>query len=79
MNAQVVSKENNVVKFTFQVGPEKFEEGMKYAKEIEKMFNIRCTEFKQENKLNFGVYYTPAESLCGTALRKFKKDFSEFF
>lgn len=54
------------------------EEGMKYAKEIEKMFNIRCTEFKQENKLNFGVYYTPAESLCGTALRKFKKDFPEF-
>lgn len=31
MNAQVVSKENSVVKFTFQVGPEKLEEGMKFA------------------------------------------------
>ncbi|MGL4792009.1 MAG: trigger factor [Anaerotignaceae bacterium] len=31
MNAQVISKENNVVKFTFQVGPEKLEEGMKFA------------------------------------------------
>lgn len=53
-------------------------EGMKYAKEIEKMFNVRCGEFKQEYNLNFGVYYTPAESLCGTAMRKFKKDFPEF-
>ena len=53
-------------------------EGMYYAKEIEKMYNIRCSEFKQDYKLNFGVYYTPAESLCGTALRKFKKDFPEF-
>ena len=52
--------------------------GMEYAKQIEKMFNVRCGEFKQEYKLNFGVYYTPAESLCGTALRKFKKDFPEF-
>ncbi len=34
--AQVVSKENNTVKFTFQVGPEKFEEGMKYAYEKNK-------------------------------------------
>ena len=31
MNAQVISKENNVVKFSFQVGAEKLEEGMKYA------------------------------------------------
>lgn len=54
------------------------EQGMKYAKEIEKMFNVRCGEFKKEYKLNFGVYYTPAESLCGTALRKFKKDFPDF-
>lgn len=52
--------------------------GMEYAKQIEKMFNVRCGEFKQEYKLNFGVYYTPAESLCGTAMRKFKKDFPEF-
>ena len=54
------------------------EEGMKYAIEIEKLFNQRCAEFKKEYKLNFGVYYTPAESLCGTAMRKFKKAFPEF-
>jgi len=54
------------------------EKGMEYAKEIEKLYNTRTAEFKKEYKLNFGVYYTPAESLCGTALRKFKKDFPEF-
>jgi ribonucleoside-triphosphate reductase len=54
------------------------EEGMKYAKEIEKMFNVRCGEFKQEYKLNFGVYYTPAENLCYTSFKKFCKMFPEF-
>ena len=46
MNAQVVSKENNVVKFTFQVGPEKFEEGMKYAYEKNKK-HISMPGFRQ--------------------------------
>lgn len=31
MDAKIVSNENNVVKFTFKVGPEKFEEGIKFA------------------------------------------------
>ena len=31
MNAKVISKEKNTVKFTFNVSAEKFEEGMKYA------------------------------------------------
>jgi len=31
MNAQLVSKEKNVVKFTFEVGPEKLEEGLVFA------------------------------------------------
>lgn len=35
------------------------EEGMKLAKRIEQLFKNRCAEFKQEYKLNFGVYYTP--------------------
>lgn len=35
------------------------EEGMTLAKEIESLFNKRCAEFKQQYKLNFGVYYTP--------------------
>ena len=48
------------------------EEGMELAKRIEQLFKDRCAEFKQEYKLNFGVYYTPAESLCYTAMNKFK-------
>ena len=51
------------------------EEGMKLAKRIEQLFKDRCAEFKQEYKLNFGVYYTPAENLCYTAMNKFKEDF----
>ena len=54
------------------------EVGMKYAKEIEQLWLDRTGEFKKEYKLNFGVYYTPAESLCGRALRKFRKAFPEF-
>ena len=46
--------------------------GMELAKRIEQLFKDRCAEFKQEYKLNFGVYYTPAENLCYTAMKKFK-------
>ena len=53
------------------------EEGMKLAKRIEQLFKNRCAEFKQTYKLNFGVYYTPAENLCYTAMKKFKEDFGE--
>ena len=48
------------------------EKGMELAKRIEALFKKRCTEFKEEYKLNFGVYYTPAENLCHTALKKFR-------
>ena len=47
-------------------------EGMELAKIIEQLFKDRCAEFKQNCHLNFGVYYTPAESLCHTALEKFR-------
>ena len=47
-------------------------EGMIVAKEIEELFANRCAEFKEEYKLNFGVYYTPAENLCYTAMKAFK-------
>lgn len=53
------------------------EEGMELAKQIEALFQKRCKEFKQEYKLNFGVYYTPAENLCYTAMKKFKTKFGE--
>ena len=48
------------------------EEGMVLAKEIYSLFNKRCKEFKEKYKLNFGVYNTPAENLCFTAMKKFK-------
>ena len=48
------------------------DEGMALAKRIEQLFKDRCAQFKQEYKLNFGVYYTPAENLCYTALKKFR-------
>ena len=48
------------------------EKGMELAKRIEALFKKRCAEFKEEYKLNFGVYYTPAENLCHTALKKFR-------
>ena len=46
--------------------------GMRLAKRIEQLFKDRCAEFKKKYKLNFGVYYTPAENLCYTALKKFR-------
>ena len=35
------------------------EKGMELAKKIEALFKKRCAEFKEEYKLNIGVYYTP--------------------
>ncbi len=46
--------------------------GMSLAKKIEQMFKDRCAAYKELYKLNFGVYYTPAENLCYTAMTKFK-------
>ena len=53
------------------------EEGMELAKRIEQLFKDRCAEFKKEYHLNIGVYYTPAENLCHTAMKKFKKAYGE--
>ena len=50
-------------------------EGMDLAKQIYKLFKERCAEFKEKYKLNFGVYMTPAENLCYTAMAKFKKKY----
>ena len=51
------------------------EKGMALAKEIEQLFKDRCAQFKQEEHLNFGVYFTPAENLSYTAMQKFKKEY----
>lgn len=49
--------------------------GMLLAKKIEGLFAKKCAEFKETHKLNFGVYYTPAENLCYTAMTKFREEY----
>ena len=51
------------------------ERGMILAKRIEELFKNKCIEYKKLYKLNFGVYYTPAESLCYTSVKKFQKEY----
>ena len=51
--------------------------GMALAKRIEQLFQKRCKEFKEKYKLNFGVYYTPAENLCYTAMQKFRAKYGK--
>ena len=51
--------------------------GMELAKKIEGLFNEKCAKFKKELKINFGVYLTPAENLCHTAMKKFKEKYGE--
>jgi ribonucleoside-triphosphate reductase len=62
------------------------DKGMELAKKIEKLFNTRCDEFKHELHkdpdgyeyyLNFGVYFTPAESLSYTSMKKFQKKYGK--
>lgn len=50
-------------------------EGMLLAKRIEELFSKRCKQFKEEEHLNFAVYYTPAEGLSHTALKKFREKY----
>ena len=52
-------------------------EGMEVAKQIYQLFKNKCTEFKEKYSLNFGVYMTPAENLCYTAMKKFKEKYGE--
>lgn len=52
-------------------------DGMELAKRVEGLFKQRCDEFKQQYKLNFGVYFTPAENLCYTSMQKFKAKYGE--
>lgn len=49
--------------------------GMEIAKKIEQLFKDKCAEYKKKYSLNFGVYYTPAENLCYTAMQKFKEKY----
>lgn len=51
------------------------ERGMELAHKIESLFKTRCSEFKYMYNLNFGVYFTPSENLCFTAMNKFKEEY----
>lgn len=51
------------------------ERGMELAIQIETLFKKKCDGYKEQYKLNFGVYYTPAESLCHTAMALFRKKY----
>lgn len=53
------------------------EKGMELAKQIEQLFKDKCANFKEKYKLNFGVYYTPAENLAYTAMKKFQKRYGK--
>lgn len=50
-------------------------EGMKLAKRIEQLFKDKCARYKEEHKLNIGVYYSPAENLAYTAMTKFREQY----
>ena len=52
--------------------------GMELAKKIESLFKERCASYKEQYRLNFGVYYTPAENLCYTAFKKWKEQFGDY-
>lgn len=52
-------------------------EGMELAKRIYQLYSDKCNEYKKKYKLNFGVYNTPAESLCYTAMKKFQKKYGK--
>lgn len=51
--------------------------GMDLAIKIETLYRDKCAKFKKDLKLNFGVYFTPAENLCFTAMNKFKEKYGE--
>lgn len=50
-------------------------EGLELAKRIESLFKEKCAEYKNKYKLNFGVYFSPSENLCHTALKKFREKY----
>ena len=51
--------------------------GLELAKRICQLYKDRCDEFKHKYSLNFGVYFTPAENLCFTAMQRFKAKYGD--
>ena len=38
---------------------------------------VTILKFKKEYKLNFGVYFTPADNLCYTAMTEFRNKYKD--
>lgn len=51
--------------------------GLALAERIEQLYEKKCNEFKKKYHLNFGVYFTPAENLCYTAMLKFQSKYGK--
>lgn len=49
--------------------------GMAFFDKVTNLYSTKCKEYKEKYKLNFAVYYTPAENLCYTALKNFRKKY----
>ena len=51
------------------------DEGRDLTDRVIELYSTKCKEYKEQYKLNFGVYFTPAENLCHTALKNFRKKY----
>ena len=49
--------------------------GKELTDKVVGMYVQKCKEYKESLHLNFAVYYTPAENLCHTALKNFRKKY----
>lgn len=52
-------------------------DGRNLAKSIIAFYENKCNEYKKKYSLNYGVYYTPAESLAGKSMEHFKSKWGQ--
>ncbi len=50
-------------------------EDNKFAKEVMIYINEKVNQFKEDDKIMYAIYGTPAESLCGKQVQQFRKKF----
>ncbi len=46
-----------------------------FAKDVLKYINDKTLEFREEDKILYAIYGTPAENLCGLQIRQFRKKY----
>ncbi len=51
------------------------DEGKQLTDDVVNLYGETCKKYKETYRLNFGVYFTPAENLCYTALKNFRKKY----